>query len=101
MEDSLSGEFNNPALYKKLYSHYEYESEGHLFTRDFLDVFYRQNQTIQMSHEYGSKIAKLFIESEKTQYHYNGVDARKDQTNSVLQMVSQEEVKPAIVPEEP
>lgn len=31
-----------------------------------------------MSHEYGSKLAKLFIEAEKTQYHYNGAEARKE-----------------------
>ena len=65
LEDSSEG-IQNSALYKKLYSHYEYESEGHLYSNNFLDIFYRQNQSIEMSNEYGSKIAKLFIEAEKT-----------------------------------
>jgi hypothetical protein len=40
-----------------------------------------------MPNEHGIKIAKLLIEAEKTQFHFNGTQTRKDQTNRILQML--------------
>lgn len=87
LEENLTTE--NMELIQKLreiqYLRYDFDGDGLSYTeKSFLSVAYRQQRPVEISNEFGQKIARIFIDREKTTHHQIAEEDRKKELADVL-----------------